>query len=95
VFVRGTDQQGRRFLEFANALDINPGGMLLAIRRYVPPGNELSLEVPSAPMPVNFGRHPAVKVLHGDVLRVEHAGDVFVTAVAFSSMPLGAAPSSP
>lgn len=51
VFVRGVDTQGRPFIEFASALNIGAGGMLVAARRFLPSLTGLSVEIPSAPVP--------------------------------------------
>ena len=47
-FVRGTTASGEEFLEFATALNLSAGGVLLAARRYMEPGTQLSLEIPVA-----------------------------------------------
>ncbi len=47
-FVRGTTASGEEFLEFATALNLSAGGVLLATRRYLEPGTQLSLEIPVA-----------------------------------------------
>jgi hypothetical protein len=47
-FVRGTTASGEEFLEFATALNLSAGGVLLATRRYLDPGTQISLEVPVA-----------------------------------------------
>lgn len=47
-FVRGTAASGEEFLEFATALNLSAGGVLLATRRYIDPGSEISLEIPVA-----------------------------------------------
>ena len=47
-FVRGTAASGEEFLEFATALNLSAGGVLLAARRYMDPGTKLSLEIPVA-----------------------------------------------
>jgi len=47
-FVRGTSASGEEFLEFATALNLSAGGVLLATRRYMDPGTQLSLEIPVA-----------------------------------------------
>jgi hypothetical protein len=47
-FVRGTSASGEDFLEFATALNLSAGGVLLAARRYMDPGTQLSLEIPVA-----------------------------------------------
>lgn len=50
VFVRSRDDKGGEFLEFATALNVSAGGMLLALRRILPPSSEIHLEIPSAPV---------------------------------------------
>jgi PilZ domain len=47
VFVRGSDDRGKEFVDFTTAININAGGMLLVSRRPLPPGSELSLEIPT------------------------------------------------
>src|SRR5580700_885498 len=50
VFVRSRDDKGKEFLEFATALNVSAGGMLLALRKGLPSAAEIQLEIPSAPM---------------------------------------------
>ncbi len=50
VFVRSRDGKGNEFLEFATALNVSAGGMLLAIRRIMPRSSQIRLEIPSAPV---------------------------------------------
>ena len=50
VFVRSHDDKGSEFLEFATALNVSAGGMLVAIRRTLPSSNHIHLEIPSAPV---------------------------------------------
>jgi hypothetical protein len=49
VFVRSHDGQGKESVEFATALNVGAGGMLLAIRRALPTTGQVQLEIPSAP----------------------------------------------
>jgi len=58
-FVRGKRTSGEEFLEFSTALNLSAGGVLLATRKFLDPGTEISLEVPVAP----------VSLLHATVLR--------------------------
>ena len=51
VFVRGIDEAGKEFLEFATALNISAGGVLLATRRSLPKSASVALEIPVAPLP--------------------------------------------
>ena len=50
VFVRSRDEKGKEFLEFATALNVSAGGMLVAVRRSLPPVAQIRLEIPSAPL---------------------------------------------
>lgn len=50
VFVRSRDDKGKEFLEFATALNVSAGGMLVAVRRSLPAVSEIQLEIPSAPV---------------------------------------------
>jgi PilZ domain-containing protein len=50
VFVRSRDGEGKEFLEFATALNVSAGGMLVAVRRVLPAITEVQLEIPSAPV---------------------------------------------
>jgi len=50
VFVRSQDDKGNEFLEFATALNVSAGGMLIALRRLLPSSRQLQLEIPSAPV---------------------------------------------
>jgi len=48
VFVCSQDDKGNEFLEFATALNVSAGGMLVAVRRILPSSNHIRLEIPSA-----------------------------------------------
>lgn len=50
VFVRSQDDKGKEFLEFATALNVSAGGMLVAVRRTLPGVRQVELEIPSAPV---------------------------------------------
>jgi hypothetical protein len=50
VFVRSQDEKGKEFLEFATALNVSAGGMLIAVRRILPSSARIELEIPSAPV---------------------------------------------
>lgn len=50
VFVRSRDEKGKEFLEFATALNVSAGGMLVAVRRILPTSAQIELEIPSAPV---------------------------------------------
>jgi hypothetical protein len=81
-FVRGKNASGEEFLEFATALNLSAGGVLLATRRYLDPGTEISLEVPVAL--VNKAQLPrSVSLLHASVLRCTADRQYFLLGVQF------------
>lgn len=81
-FVRGKKGSGEEFLEFATALNLSAGGVLLAMRRYLEPGTELSLEVPIAL--VNKAQLPrSVSLLHATVLRCTPDRQYFLLGLQF------------
>lgn len=91
-FVRGKTGNGEEFLEFATALNLSAGGVLLATRRYLEPGIRISLEVPVAL--VNKAQLPrSVSLLHATVLRCTSDRHHFLLGLQFDE-PLIAAPSS-
>ncbi len=71
VFVRGIEPSGRKFIEFATALDISVGGALLSIQRYLPEGSKIMLEIPSSPIPT--GKYKNQKGLSAKLVRVTHS----------------------
>lgn len=84
VFVRGRNERGKQYLEFTTALNISAGGALLAVRRHVPRGSQLSVEIPAAPLPepapeVRFVRH-----LRGRAVRVTHSETCYLVGLQFS-----------
>jgi len=81
-FVRGRKGGGEEFLEFATALNLSAGGVLLATRRYLEPGTQLSLEVPVAL--VNKAQLPrSVSLLHATVLRCTPDRQYFLLGLRF------------
>jgi len=84
VFVRGRDDQGKEFLEFATALNVGAGGMLVAIRRVLPPVAKLRLEIPSAPI-ASLGALPgATRTLRARTLRMTPAQGYYMVGLKFS-----------
>ncbi len=88
VFVRGIDQDGKEFLEFATALNISAGGILLATRRSLPKSANLSLEIPVAPLPPNTVSPQSVRSLKAKLVRVTHGERCHLLGLRFSK-PLG------
>jgi hypothetical protein len=90
-FVRGRKLTGEEFLEFATALNLSAGGVLLATKRYLEPGTQIALEVPIAL--VNKAQLPhSVSLLHATVLRCTPDRQYFLLGLQFGE-PLIAAPS--
>lgn len=73
VFVRSGQEPDREILEFATALNVSAGGMLVAVRRSLNSALEVSLEIPSAPLAAFSALPSAVRTLTAKVLRVQHA----------------------
>jgi PilZ domain len=88
VFVRGIDQEGKEFLEFATALNISAGGILLATRRNLPKSANLSLEIPVAPLPPSTVSPQSVRSLKAKLVRVTHGERCHLLGLRFSK-PLG------
>jgi hypothetical protein len=81
-FVRGTSASGEEFLEFATALNLSAGGVLLATRRYIDPGTQISLEIPVAL--VNKTQLPrSISQLQATVLRCTADRQYFLLGVQF------------
>jgi hypothetical protein len=73
---------GEEFLEFATALNLSAGGVLLATRRYLDPGTQISLEIPVAL--VNKAQLPrSVSMLHATVLRCTADRQYFLLGLQF------------
>jgi PilZ domain len=88
VFVRGQDGKDKEFLEFATALNVSAGGMLVAVRRAFPASARVSLEIPSAPLTALAALPQASRTLHAKALRLEHAEGYNLVGLKFSR-PLG------
>ncbi len=76
VFIRGTDEEGKEFLEFATALNISAGGALVATRRQLPRCARLSLEIPVAPVPRAISLPKSIRRLRAKLVRVT-SGDSY------------------
>lgn len=81
-FVRGRKGSGEEFLEFATALNLCAGGVLLAARRFLDPGTQITLEVPVAL--VNKAQLPrSVSRLNATVLRCTPDRQYFLLGLKF------------
>ena len=93
VFVRNRAETEKEFLEFATALNVSAGGMLVAVRRSIPVAAHLLLEIPSAPLAALASLPQVARNLRAKIVRMEHAEGFNLVAVKFSR-PL-TNPSSP
>lgn len=84
VFVRGRDDKGKEFLEFATALNVSAGGMLVALRRALPLSAQIHLEIPSAPLASLASLPRASRNLRAKALRASHSEGYHLLGLKFS-----------
>ena len=82
--MRGRDERGKEFLEFATALNISSGGALVAVGRAVVRASSLSLEIPSTPLDNLPGLPAAARRLRGRVVHVQPSPRCHLLGVKFS-----------
>jgi len=82
VFVRSRDPKGKEFLEFATALNVSAGGMLVAMRRMIPAIAQLRLEIPCAPLAALTPA--AARTLRARTLRTTPAGGYYLLGLKFT-----------
>jgi hypothetical protein len=75
VFVRSRDDEGKEFLEFATALNVSAGGMLVAVRK---------VEIPSAPVAAIALLPKASRDLRAKALRTVPAEGYYLLGLKFS-----------
>ena len=80
----GRDGKGNEFLEFATALNVSAGGMLLAMRKVLPSRSQIRLEIPSAPV-ATLALMPRVsRSLRARALRNTPAEGYYLLGLKFS-----------
>src|SRR5437899_1619747 len=84
VFVRSRDGNGKDFLEFATALNVSAGGMLVAIRRALPAVAQIRLEIPSAPVAALALLPRAARTLRAKALRSTPAEGYYLLGLKFA-----------
>lgn len=84
VFVRSRDGKGKEFLEFATALNVSAGGMLVAIRQALPSIAQIRLEIPSAPVAALALLPRALRTLRAKALRTTPAEGYYLLGLKFS-----------
>ncbi len=82
--MRGVDERGKEFLEFATALNVSAGGALLACRRDLSPGARISLEIPPAPSPGPGVLSHSIRTARARVVRVKHFGNLNLCGLKFT-----------
>jgi len=88
IFVRSRDEKGKDLLEFATAMNVSAGGVLVAVRRSLPLAERVSLEIPTAPsLALNAGAQ-ASRLLQARTVRVIHGEGYHLIGLKFSQ-PLG------
>jgi hypothetical protein len=84
VFVRSRDDEGKEFLEFATALNVSAGGMLVAVRKVQPFAEHLKLEIPSAPVAAIALLPKSSRDLRAKALRTVPAEGYYLLGLKFS-----------
>ena len=84
VFVRCRDGKGQEFLEFATALNVSAGGMLVAIRRALPATAQIRLEIPSAPVAALAALPDSSRTLRAKALRTTPAEGYYLLGLKFA-----------
>ena len=84
VFVRTRDDKGKEFLEFATALNVSAGGMLVAVRKTVPLIGHIELEIPSAPVAALAMMPRVSRNLRAKALRTTPADGYYLLGLKFS-----------
>jgi hypothetical protein len=84
VFVRSHAEANKEFLEFATALNVSAGGMLVAVRRSIPSSAQVLLEIPSAPLAALAALPRVARNLRARVLRMQHGEGYNLVAMKFS-----------
>ena len=93
VFVRSTDENGKTSLEFATAINVSAGGVLLAVRK-TPQSRHLSLEIPVHPGALPEGQ-TLIRFIEGDVVRTEKRDRYSLVGMKFDKpLPVFAATDS-
>ena len=84
VFVRSADASGKEFREFTTALNISPGGALLATQHEYSASSRFVLEIPSAPLPALRGCPHVVRSLPVEIVNITQSGRGYLCGLKFS-----------
>jgi PilZ domain len=83
LFVRSRNRDGKDFLEFATALNVSAGGVLVALRGSLRPAAHVLVEVPIAPLPQTFPVLEKSRRLRAKIARVTHGDGYNLVALRF------------
>ena len=96
MFVKWTDEQRRlRFRSSPLRFNICAGGAFLAMRRHVPLGTKLHIEIPCAPTTGKVLLRGAVHQFTAEVVHVEQRKDAHLVGVSFAVSKLTTRHESP
>src|SRR3984885_10843594 len=84
VFVRSRAESDKEFLEFATALNVSAGGMLVAVRRSIPSTAQVLVEIPSAPLAALAALPRVARNLRASVRRMQHGEGYNLIALKLS-----------
>jgi hypothetical protein len=84
MFVRSRDEKGKEALEFATALNLSAGGVLVAVRRPLARAAKILLEIPSAPVSGQAKLPKAARQLPARLVRVIHTEGYHLLGLKFS-----------
>jgi len=83
VFIRTCEGNGKDSLEFATAINISPGGALVAVRRSLSMSALVSLEIPSAPIGPANGLKTSSRIMQAKAVWVTHLDDYHLLGLKF------------
>ena len=84
IFIRTRDGIDKDSLEFATAINISPGGALVAVRRSLPKSALVSLEIPSAPIGPANGLKTSSRIIQAKAVWVTHLDDYHLLGLKFA-----------
>ncbi len=84
IFVRSRDDKGKDLLEFATAMNVSAGGLLVAVRRSLPDSTQVTLEIPTAPSLAANVRSQATRNLKARTVRVIHQEGYHLIGLKFA-----------
>jgi c-di-GMP-binding flagellar brake protein YcgR len=93
VFVRSRGESEKEMLEFATALNVSAGGMLVAVRHSLAFATQVSLEIPSSPLAAATGLPSVIRSMRAKVMRTQAEQGYNLLGLKFSR-PLISADSS-